>query len=147
MHFYNHVFPTYHSLFLNHGFLCQFWGKKKKKSRRRRKWSRNIKRNRMEWKKEIKGRVVLMKKSLLYFPDIKSSIADRVYELLGKRVSIQLISASIPDPGQLLFLFLSFFTGFENEWRRSKGFTADEKNKKEPNYLFFTSLFFLLEFI
>ncbi|XP_028771609.1 linoleate 9S-lipoxygenase 5-like [Neltuma alba] len=51
-----------------------------------------------EEEKMIKGRVLLMKKSLLDFPDLKSSIVDRIYELLGMRVSFQLISAHNPDP-------------------------------------------------
>lgn len=54
-----------------------------------------------ERSKRVKGRVVLMKKSVLDFHDIKANVLDRVHELLGKGVSIQLISATSPDPGHL----------------------------------------------
>ncbi|XP_021897181.1 linoleate 9S-lipoxygenase 5, chloroplastic-like [Carica papaya] len=46
----------------------------------------------------IKGTVVLMKKNTLDFHDVKASFLDRVHELLGKRVSLQLISSDHPDP-------------------------------------------------
>ncbi|KAK7280144.1 hypothetical protein RJT34_25206 [Clitoria ternatea] len=48
----------------------------------------------------VKGRVVLMKKGLLDFHDIKANVLDRVHELLGKGVSIHLISATTPDPAK-----------------------------------------------
>lgn len=54
-----------------------------------------------ERRKRVKGRVVLMKKGVLDFHDIKANVVDRVHELLGKGVSIQLISATSPDPGYL----------------------------------------------
>lgn len=50
-------------------------------------------------KKKIKGIVVLMKKNTLDMHDLTASLLDRVYELLGKRVSLQLISAVHTDPG------------------------------------------------
>ncbi|KRG88465.1 hypothetical protein GLYMA_U039300v4, partial [Glycine max] len=53
----------------------------------------------MERSKRVKGRVVLMKKGVLDFHDIKANVLDRVHELLGKGVSLQLISATTPDPG------------------------------------------------
>ncbi|XP_031272107.1 linoleate 9S-lipoxygenase 5 [Pistacia vera] len=49
-------------------------------------------------KKKIKGTVVLMKKNVLDFNDMTASAIDRVCELLGKGVSIQLISADHADP-------------------------------------------------
>lgn len=52
--------------------------------------------------KTLKGRVVLMKKGLLDFHDIKANVLDRIHELLGKGVSLQLISAATPDPGPLI---------------------------------------------
>ncbi|XP_024025452.1 probable linoleate 9S-lipoxygenase 5 [Morus notabilis] len=48
-------------------------------------------------KKIIKGSVVLMKKNVLDFNDFHASILDRVHELLGQRVSLQLISAVNAD--------------------------------------------------
>lgn len=50
--------------------------------------------------KKIKGRVVLMKKNVLDFNDFHASITDRVHELLGNGVSLQLISAVNGDPGE-----------------------------------------------
>ena len=46
--------------------------------------------------KKIEGTVVLMKKNVL---DFNASVLDRFDELLGKRVSLQLISAVNADPG------------------------------------------------
>nr|XP_043622571.1 probable linoleate 9S-lipoxygenase 5 [Erigeron canadensis] len=43
--------------------------------------------------KTITGRVVLMKKNQLDINDLSASVLDRVHELLGKNVTIQLISA------------------------------------------------------
>ncbi|EEF45385.1 lipoxygenase, putative [Ricinus communis] len=51
---------------------------------------------------KIKGTVVLMKKNVLDFSDIKASFLDRVHELLGKGVSMQLISAVHHDPANKL---------------------------------------------
>ncbi|CAN6724642.1 unnamed protein product [Malus baccata var. baccata] len=48
--------------------------------------------------KKIKGRVVLMKKVVLDVNDLKASILDRVDELLGKAVSLRLISSVNGDP-------------------------------------------------
>ncbi|WJX21007.1 Linoleate 9S-lipoxygenase 5 [Trifolium repens] len=41
-----------------------------------------------------------MKKSLLDFHDIKANVFDRIHEFFGKGVSIQLISATSPDPAK-----------------------------------------------
>ncbi|XP_027107692.1 probable linoleate 9S-lipoxygenase 5 [Coffea arabica] len=49
-------------------------------------------------KKKIKGTVVLMKKNVLDFTDFNASIADEVHELLGKKVSLQLVSSVNGDP-------------------------------------------------
>ncbi|XP_021817418.1 probable linoleate 9S-lipoxygenase 5 isoform X2 [Prunus avium] len=49
--------------------------------------------------KKIKGRVVLMKKNVLDLNDFKASVLDRVHELLGKAVSLRLISSVKGDPG------------------------------------------------
>ncbi|XP_015888044.3 linoleate 9S-lipoxygenase 5 isoform X1 [Ziziphus jujuba] len=48
--------------------------------------------------KKIKGTVVLVKKSVLDFKDVKASLLDRIHELFGKGVSMQLISSVHPDP-------------------------------------------------
>ncbi|XP_043691955.1 probable linoleate 9S-lipoxygenase 5 [Telopea speciosissima] len=47
---------------------------------------------------KIKGSVVLMKKNVLDLTSISDSLLDRVYELFGKGVSLQLISALNTDP-------------------------------------------------
>ncbi|CAI0551403.1 unnamed protein product [Linum tenue] len=49
-------------------------------------------------KREIKGTVVLMKKNVLEFNDFNASIVDRFDELLGRGVSLQLISSVHGDP-------------------------------------------------
>ncbi|KAL6324008.1 hypothetical protein AAG906_006279 [Vitis piasezkii] len=49
-------------------------------------------------KKKIKGTVVLMKKNVLDFNDFNASVLDRVHELLGQGVSLQLVSAVHGDP-------------------------------------------------
>ncbi|PON76420.1 Lipoxygenase [Parasponia andersonii] len=48
--------------------------------------------------RRIQGTVVLMKKNVLDFNDFHASILDRVHELVGKRVSLQLISSVNGDP-------------------------------------------------
>lgn len=40
-----------------------------------------------------------MKKNVLDFNDFNASVLDRVHELLGKKVSLQLISAVNADSG------------------------------------------------
>lgn len=54
--------------------------------------------------KKIRGNVVLMKKNVLDFNDVPASLLDRFLELVGKGVSLQLISADQPDPGHPLSL-------------------------------------------
>lgn len=49
---------------------------------------------------KIKGTVVLMRKNVLDFNDFHASFLDGVDELLGKRVSLQLISAENGDAGE-----------------------------------------------
>ncbi|KAL3591217.1 hypothetical protein D5086_009857 [Populus alba] len=50
--------------------------------------------------KKIKGTVVLMKKNVLDFNDFNASVLDRVHELLGQGVSLQLVSAVNSDPSE-----------------------------------------------
>lgn len=47
---------------------------------------------------KIEGSVVLMKKTVLEFNDFNASFLDRLKEFLGKRVSLQLISAIDSEP-------------------------------------------------
>ncbi|XVE81593.1 hypothetical protein DITRI_Ditri15bG0077300 [Diplodiscus trichospermus] len=48
--------------------------------------------------KKIKGKVILMKKNVLKMNDLKASFLDRLHELFGKGVSLQLISSVHTDP-------------------------------------------------
>ncbi|KAI4345619.1 hypothetical protein L6164_012721 [Bauhinia variegata] len=56
------------------------------------------KEDKVEVSKKIRGKVVLMKKGILDFKSITATILDRIHEILGKGVSLQLISAVNPDP-------------------------------------------------
>jgi linoleate 9S-lipoxygenase len=58
--------------------------------------------------KKIEGTVVLMKKNVLDFNDFNASVIDSVKELLGQRVSLQLISAVNGDPGNYFLIFSNF---------------------------------------
>lgn len=49
--------------------------------------------------RQIKGRVVLRKKNRLDVTDVGPSVLDRIYEVCGKGVSFQIVSAVNPDPG------------------------------------------------
>ncbi|GKV50453.1 hypothetical protein SLEP1_g57155 [Rubroshorea leprosula] len=51
--------------------------------------------------KKVMGTAVLMKKNVLDFNDFNASIKDRFDELIGRKVSLQLISAENGDPGEL----------------------------------------------
>ncbi|KAK7357486.1 hypothetical protein VNO80_16774 [Phaseolus coccineus] len=55
----------------------------------------------LEGRREVRGRVIVMKKGFLDFHDIKANVLDRVHELLGRGVSLQLISATSPNPGPI----------------------------------------------
>ncbi|KAF5952218.1 hypothetical protein HYC85_010162 [Camellia sinensis] len=57
------------------------------------------KKNKHEGKK-IKGTVVLVKKTLIDFDGLSPPLVDRVDEILGHKVSLQLISAVNGDPGK-----------------------------------------------
>ena len=50
-------------------------------------------------KEKVQGTVVLMKKNVLDFNDFPASLLYDVHELLGKRVSLQLVSAVNGDSG------------------------------------------------
>ena len=67
----------------------------------------------------IRGTVVLMKKNVLHFTDLWSSIIDRVYELVRKRVSLQLVSAVHADPSECFSFFFFLFLYFFFWWGRS----------------------------
>ena len=56
--------------------------------------------------KKIKGTVVLMKKNVLDFNDVRNGIIDPLNELLGQRVSLQLISAVNTHIGSSYFLLI-----------------------------------------
>lgn len=58
---------------------------------------------------KIKGTVVLMKKNVLDFNDFNASVLDRVHELVGKGVTLQLVSAVNGDPVDTFSLLLVHF--------------------------------------
>lgn len=62
--------------------------------------------------KKIKGTVVLMKKNVLDFNDFNASVLDRVDELLGQRISLQLVSADNIDPTGEFFNFIAYNTKY-----------------------------------
>ncbi|KAG6428048.1 hypothetical protein SASPL_112296 [Salvia splendens] len=50
--------------------------------------------------KKIKGTVVLKKKkNVMDVTDIRASLVDRIHELMGKGISLQLVSSHSADPG------------------------------------------------
>lgn len=51
--------------------------------------------------RKIRGTVLLMKKNVMEMTDVGASFLDRVHEIVGKGVTLQLISASHADPGYL----------------------------------------------
>ncbi|GFZ02968.1 hypothetical protein Acr_15g0015760 [Actinidia rufa] len=50
--------------------------------------------------KNIRGTVLLMKKKFLDSNDLTASLVDRLDEIVGNKVSLQLISAVNGDPGK-----------------------------------------------
>ncbi|KAG8391000.1 hypothetical protein BUALT_Bualt01G0142500 [Buddleja alternifolia] len=56
-----------------------------------------IKRKDEQQQKMIKGRVVLMKKNVLDLNDLSASVADTIHELVGRKVSLHLISSVKTD--------------------------------------------------
>ncbi|KAG2317397.1 hypothetical protein Bca52824_020519 [Brassica carinata] len=58
----------------------------------------NVKNKKTKKTMKIEGEVVVMKKNLLDFKDTMASLLDRIHELLGRRVSLHLISSHQPDP-------------------------------------------------
>lgn len=57
---------------------------------------------------KIKGSVVLMKKNLFELNDVTASFHDRLDEILGHKVSLQLISAVNLDTQGMFFTWNSF---------------------------------------
>ncbi|RWW56801.1 hypothetical protein BHE74_00036453 [Ensete ventricosum] len=70
----------------------------------------------------VRGSVMLMKKNVLDFNDFNASLLDGLHEFLGKGVSLQLVSATVADPREFLFLprlsppWLSAGTRFAGGW-------------------------------
>ncbi|KAG5056093.1 hypothetical protein JHK85_008603 [Glycine max] len=54
----------------------------------------------------IRGTVIVTKKNVLDFNDLSASLLDRLHEFVGKRVSLQLISAVQADPGHGVIHFI-----------------------------------------
>ena len=52
--------------------------------------------------KIIRGTVILVKKNVLAFNALHTTVVDSVFELLGQGVTLQLVSADNADPGSSL---------------------------------------------
>lgn len=64
--------------------------------------------NKPSSKKTITGSVVMVKKNVLDFSALHSTVADSLFELVGNQVTLQLVSAENPDSG-------SFHSKFPNK--------------------------------
>ncbi|KAF3611962.1 hypothetical protein DY000_02049260 [Brassica cretica] len=71
---------------------------KPKTKKRTKTMEEDVKKKKTKKTMKIQGEVVVMKKNLLDFKDAMASFLDRVHELLGRRVSLQLVSSLQPDP-------------------------------------------------
>lgn len=60
--------------------------------------------------KKVRGTVVLMKKNVLDLKDVGASFLDRVHEVFGKGVSLQLISADHAESGTSFYLCSTFLS-------------------------------------
>ncbi|KAM2687981.1 hypothetical protein EV2_010688 [Malus domestica] len=65
---------------------------------------------------KINGTVVLMKKSVLDFNDINSSVLDRAHELIGQGVCLQLISAVHADDAGEFILSVKVYSFYGFLW-------------------------------
>ncbi|KAF9618787.1 hypothetical protein IFM89_002655 [Coptis chinensis] len=68
--------------------------------------------------KKIEGSVVLMKKNVLDFNDFHATVLDTVNEFLGRRVSLQLVSAVNTDPDKEMGAKLGQ-PAYIEEWSRN----------------------------
>nr|XP_023879495.1 probable linoleate 9S-lipoxygenase 5 [Quercus suber]POE76811.1 putative linoleate 9s-lipoxygenase 5 [Quercus suber] len=64
--------------------------------------------------KKVEGTVVLMKKNVLDFNDFNASVLDGFLELLGQKVSFQLISAVNGDPAAALCLSFNLLSRYSS---------------------------------
>ncbi|RID62660.1 hypothetical protein BRARA_E01718 [Brassica rapa] len=71
---------------------------KPKTEKRTKTMEEDVKKKKNKKTMKIEGEVVVMKKNLLDFKDAMASFLDRVHELLGRRVSLHLVSSLQPDP-------------------------------------------------
>ncbi|KAF8016841.1 hypothetical protein BT93_H2147 [Corymbia citriodora subsp. variegata] len=76
--------------------------------------------------KKIRGTVKLMKKNVLDMNDMKASLLDRIHELCGKGVSLQLVSAVHSDPSNGLRGKLGKVAYLEKWIRKITSLTAGE---------------------
>ncbi|CAF2076928.1 unnamed protein product [Brassica napus] len=70
----------------------------KPKTKKTKTMEEDVKNKKTKKTMKIEGEVVVMKKNLLDFKDTMASLLDRIHELLGRRVSLHLISSLQPDP-------------------------------------------------
>ncbi|CAF2153528.1 unnamed protein product [Brassica napus] len=70
---------------------------KTKKTKKTKTMEEDVKNKKTKKTMKIEGEIVVMKKNLLDFKDTMASLLDRIHELLGRRVSLHLISSLQPD--------------------------------------------------
>ncbi|KAG2306592.1 hypothetical protein Bca52824_026340 [Brassica carinata] len=90
---------------------------KPKTKKRTKTMEEDVKKKKTKKTMKIEGEVVVMKKNLLDFKDAMASFLDRVHELLGRRVSLHLISSLQPDPEE------------RKTWKSSTSGKMGDKNK------------------
>ncbi|KAJ4894292.1 hypothetical protein Rs2_21086 [Raphanus sativus] len=81
-----------------HTDIAEILCAKPKTKKRTKTMEEDVKKKKTKKSMKIEGEVVVMKKNLLDFKDAVASFLDRVHELLGRRVSLHLISSLQPDP-------------------------------------------------
>lgn len=78
---------------------------KTKKTKKTKTMEEDVKNKKTKKTMKIEGEIVVMKKNLLDFKDTMASLLDRIHELLGRRVSLHLISSLQPDLGIRSFFY------------------------------------------
>ncbi|CDY64191.1 BnaA01g36630D [Brassica napus] len=97
---------------------------KTKKTKKTKTMEEDVKNKKTKKTMKIEGEIVVMKKNLLDFKDTMASLLDRIHELLGRRVSLHLISSLQPDLGIRSFFYSTRLHTYPNEKRGRLGKAA-----------------------
>uniref|UniRef100_M4E4X5 Lipoxygenase n=1 Tax=Brassica campestris TaxID=3711 RepID=M4E4X5_BRACM len=97
---------------------------KTKKTKKTKTMEEDVKNKKTKKTMKIEGEIVVMKKNLLDFKDTMASLLDRIHELLGRRVSLHLISSLQPDLGIRSFFYSTRLHKPANEKRGRLGKAA-----------------------